>query len=346
MAWTTTRRALGASAAAGLFAGGKPFRAAVLGTGHAHAAGKINALRRAGGFELVGAVEPDPRRRPAGSDFSNLRWLREEDVLQDPSIRLVAVESTVGENLDYAERAIAAGKCVHLDKPPGADLKRLERILIESERRGLVVQMGYQWRYHPLLRAALEAARSGWLGRVYMVRATVNQALTPQQRAPLAEFRGGMMFEMGCHLIDRIVEVLGPPRSVSGFLRHDGPVADRLEDNTLAVMEFERGMAEVYVAAQQPNGNAYRTFEILGANGSFIVQPYSPYRARTDLREAAGPYPRGPHDVELPPEGSPPFTRDFEDLAAILRGERKPAYTVRHDLAVHQALLAACGYAT
>ena len=340
-----TRRALlSATTTVTALSAAKPIRAAVLGTGHAHAAGKITALQQMKGVELVGVCETDPLRRPQGAAFSGLRWMTDEELLSDSSIRLVAVESTMAENLAHAEKAVAAGKFVHLDKAPGTDSKRLERLLIEAGRKGLVVQMGYQWRYHPVLRDAVEVARKGWLGDVYMVRATINQALRPEQRAPLAAFKGGMMFELGCHLIDRIVDLLGEPKRITARCHHHSPIPDDLADNTFALFEFDTAMAEVYVAAQQPNGNAYRTFEILGTNGTFVVQPFSPYRGYTDLREAAGPYPKGKHDIALPPDTHPVFTPDFEDMAAIMRGEKRPDYSVAHDLAVQRTLLSACGY--
>lgn len=352
-----SRRGLGAAAVANLLPGaaklragekpraGEKLRAAVLGTGHAHAAGKIIALRRMDGVELVGVCEPGLLRRPQGAAFSGLRWMSEEELLSDSSIRLVAVESTMTENLAHAEKAIAAGKFVHLDKAPGTDWKRLEHLLMDARRKGLTVQMGYQWRYHPVLRAAVEAARNGWLGEIYMVRATINQALTPEQRAPLAAFKGGMMFELGCHLIDRIVDLLGEPKRVTALCRHHSPIPDDLEDNTIALLEFDKAMAEVYVAAQQPNGNDYRTFEVLGTNGTFVARPFSPYRGYTDLRTAAGPYPKGRRDISLPPDSQPVFTPDFEDLAAVMRGTKRSSYSVEHDLAVQKVLLSACGYA-
>lgn len=339
-----SRRNLGAAAAANLLLGTEKLRAAVLGTGHAHAAGKITALRRMEGVELAGVCEPDTTRRPHGSAFADLRWMSAEELLSDATIRLVAVESTMQENLAHAERAVAAGKFVHLDKAPGTDWKQLERLLFEARRKRLVVQMGYQWRYHPVLRAALEAGRNGWLGHVYMVRATINQALTPEQRAPLAAYKGGMMFELGCHLIDRIVDLLGEPKRITSACRHHSPIADDLADNTFVLLEFDKAMAEVYVAAQQPNGNAYRTFEVLGTNGTFVVQPFAPYRGYTDLRNAAGPYPKGRSEIALPPDTRPVFTPDFEDMAAIMRREKDSSYSVEHDLSVHRVLLSACGY--
>ena len=144
-------------------------------------------------------------------------------------------------------------------------------------------------------------------------------------------------------MIDRIVDLLGEPRKVTAFRRHDTAHPDALADNTLAVLEFPRAMAEVYIAAQQPHGNDYRTFEILGVNGTFTVRPFHPYRFQVDLKKEAGPYRAGTQHLSLPLDTFPQFTPDFAELAAVIRQTRKPSFSPEHDLATHRALLQACG---
>ena len=341
-----TRRefGLGAAASSVRAAPGSKIGAAIFGTGHAHAAGKAAALGKLPQFELAGFCEPRPEhcRNPAA--FQGLRRLSERELLEDPSIELVAVEARVQENLEYAEKCVAAGKHVHIDKPPGEDFRRFRRLLAAAAQRGLMVQMGYMWRYHPAMRAALRAAREGWLGHVYALRATIDKPLSARERAELAAFRGGMMFELGCHMIDRALELFGKPSKVTGVLRHDGPFGDSLADNTLAVLEFSRAMAEIYVAAHQPSGNRNRTLEVLGTNGSIAVRPFNPARLHTDLEKAAGPYAAGTASVAIPAGPLPTYGDDFLEMARVIREGGQPAYTAGHDLAVQAALLEACGF--
>ena len=320
----------------------RKIRTAVYGIGHAHALGKVKTVRGMGAFELIGIHEPDDRQPRDHGVLEGVRWLSENQILDDPSIELIVVESRVQEGLSYARRAVAAGKWVHLDKPPGTDLKALKELFADANRQGKIVQMGYQWRYHPAMQAAIKAFRQGWLGDVYMVRATINKPISRKTREELAVFRGGMMFELGCHMIDRVADVLGKPHRVSSWLRHDAPIDDTLEDNTLAVFEFDRALAEVYVAAQQPNGGSYRTFEILGTKGTATVRPFSPYRLMVDLKDAEGPYQAGFQKIELPRPPGPPFVGDFRELAKVIRKGAKPAYSAEHDLITHEALLKAC----
>jgi predicted dehydrogenase len=326
-----------------LTAGPTRIRAAVLGTGHAHALGKIRALRSLPQYELAGICRPDADEPNEGDVFQGVRWLSLDQVLGDPTIELVVVESRVQRNLQYAQHCVNAGKFVHLDKAPGEDLPALRELLVKAAARKRVVQMGYQWRYHPAMQAAIEAARKGWLGKVYALRATIDKPIPPSERTELAKFRGGMMFELGCHLIDRAVDLLGKPTRVTGILRHHSTISDGLADNTLAILEYESAVAEIYVAAFQPHGDRYRSVEILGTNGKATAEPFSPLRLTVDLKDAAGIYKAGVQTIEPPEPPGPSFAPDFIEMAKVIREGMRPSYSPEHDLAAQETLLRACG---
>jgi len=341
-----TRRAFSALAAAPVLpaAGGK-IRAAVIGTGHGHAVSKIRALRGMPEYELAGICRPDPSEPAEDAAFRDARWLTLEQVIEDASIELAAIESAdVERNLGYAEQCVQAGKFVHLDKPPGADLERLGKLLARAGERRRVVQMGYQWRYHPAMQAVVEAARNGWLGRIYRFRASIDKLVLADERRHLAKFRGGLMFSEGCHLVDRAVAVLGKPLKATGFLRHDSPIPDNLADNTLAILEYDRAVAEISLAGFHRNGNRHRFLEIVGTNGSARMQPYTfPSRLLVDLAEAAGPYKAGEQTVEVPAPPGPGYTPDFREMAAIIREGARPSHSAEHDLVTQETLLRVCG---
>ncbi|MBM3739585.1 MAG: Gfo/Idh/MocA family oxidoreductase [Acidobacteria bacterium] len=339
-----TRRALSmAAAAAAGSAKTKPIRAAVYGVGHAHAMGKVEALRTLPEFDLVGVCEPDSRVPRTHKALEGVRWLSEKEVL-DGSIEFIAVESRVQENLLYARRAIDAGKFVHIDKAPGDDLAKFRELLAEASRKKLVVQMGYQWRYQPAMQAAIEAARQGWLGRVQHFRAVIDKPMPAGSRVELAAFRGGMMFELGCHLIDRATALLGKPKSVTGRLWHHGAFNDTLADNTIGILEYEHAIAEIFVGATNPFGGEYRTIEITGTNGLMSVRPFGPYKMVSHLKDAVGPYPAGRKEHTFPPDRRPPFAPDMLEMAKVIREGAKPSYSAEHDLMTQEVLLRVCGY--
>src|SRR5262249_18445147 len=133
------------------------------------------------------------------------------------------------------------------------------------------------------------------------------------------------------------------PIKATGFLRHESPIPDGLADNTLAVFEYPRAIAEISVASFQPNGGKYRRFEIVGSNGVALVEPYAPLRLMVDRQAAAGPYKAGPQTIEPPPPPGPTYAPDFREMARIIRKGDRPSYSPQHDLIVQETLLEACG---
>ncbi len=316
----------------------------MIGTGHGHAASKLRALRSMPEYEFVGVCRADPDDPEAGDVFAAVPQLALREILEDARIEMVAIElADPARNLAYASQAVAAGKYVHLDKPPGADLNGLRRLLDEARKRGRIVQMGYQWRYHPAMEAVLEAARKGWLGRVYRFRASIDKPVGAEERRHLAKYPGGMMFSEGCHLIDRATSLLGRPEKVTGFIRHDGAPEDGLADNSLAILEYPKAIAEISMAGFDPYGGEHRLVEVLGTNGSMRAQPFAPARLRVKLKEPAGAYPAGEKWLDPPAPPGLGYTPDFAEMAAVIGRGAAPRYSAAHDLMTHEVLLTACG---
>ena len=333
----TRRGFVASSLAAGVASGETKIRIAMLGTGHAHAAGKLKTLQESPDFELVGVCEP--KTRPA---YKNVRWLSEDELFGDRSIQAVAVEGAVPENLEYGRRVIAGGKHLHIDKPPTNKMAPFRELIEEARRKKLAAQCGYIWRFHAGFDRAIEAVKQGWLGDVFMIRGVMNTDIPNEGRLALAEFKGGMMFELSCHMIDRVVALWGRPTEVRGWLKHHSAIRDTLADNTLAVMEYGGALAVLSSAARMPGHSQHRSFEITGSDGAILLAPIEPgTRMRVSMREARGPYKAGWQDVEL--ASQPRYVNDFKDLAHFIRSGQPLKYSYDHELLVQETLLRATG---
>lgn len=345
-----TRRAFSAIAAfsmTGLAADSTPVGAAMIGTGHGHANSKARALREMPEFTFVGVCRPDERDPIRGDEFQRVTWLKLEQILDDPAVEMVAVEGAdAARNLENAVRCVRAGKHVHLDKPPGASLSGLRDLLKEAAGRKLLVQVGYQWRYHPGMEAVHEAARKGWLGEVYRFRASIDKPIGADERKELARYQGGMMFSEGCHLIDQATAILGEPKKVNGFLQQRSRMGDGLVDNALVVLEYPQAIAEISMAGFDPYGGEHRYMEVLGSNGFARVTPFAPLRLQVKLQTAAGPYAAGEQILQPSNEGGYPYRPDFLEMANCIRRGAKPRFGSEHDLMTHRVLLEACGMHT
>jgi predicted dehydrogenase len=322
----------------------EPLGIAMLGTTHAHAAGKMDVLRASPSWRVIGACEPDAealaeqREHPS---FQGVAWLTQEELLAHPDVRAVAVEGDVADNVALAQAAVAAAKHVHLDKPAGADIQGAEALFAAAEQAGLIVQLGYMFRYNPAFGFIREALAEGWLGDVFFIRGRMSTSLSAERRLPMARFRGGMMFELGCHLLDQVVLLLGAPQGVQGFCRHDGPFDDNLADNTVAWFSYPNALATVEVAAIEIDPFPVRRFEAYGTEGSCIIEPLEPPSMRVSFRKPLAGHPAGWHSVDLPEYHR--YVDDLEEFAACIREGTPLPYAPEHDLAVQRALIAACG---
>jgi predicted dehydrogenase len=317
-----------------------------VGVGHAHAS-KLSVYRQSPDYEVVGIVEPDDKLREGAQSkdaFRELHWMTLEQLLDVPGLQAVLVETRVRDLLDTAETCVKAGLHVHLDKPAGESLPQYRRILETAVKQQRWVQMGYMYRYNPAVVALRAALARGWLGEVFEVHAVMSKVVGPAERAALAEYRGGIMFELGCHVIDLVVSVLGPPAKITPYPRHSSKRDDTLLDNTLAVFEYPRATATVRSSAVEIEGSERRHLVVCGTDGTFHIQPLDNPAARIALSSHRGPYRKGYQDVSFPK-----YTRyvdDAADMARVIRGEKAIDFTPAHDLAVQAAVLQACGLPT
>ncbi len=339
------REFIGSTAAALAAPAAERIRVGMIGTSHSHAAGKLKGLLDSPELEVVAVCEPTAGARAKATKnplYSRVRWAGENELISDPSIRAIAVEGDVWENLPRAKKVIAAGKHLHLEKPPGHEMTPFRALVEEARSRKLLCQVGYIWRNHAGINAALTAACEGWLGDVYMMRGTINTDQEQAGRAPLTRYKGGMMFELGCHMIDRVADLWGRPTDVRSWIRHDMNYADTLGDNTLAVFEYGRSLAIVSTSARLPGSGLHRSFELLGTEGSVVIQPVEPgIKMRVTMRRAAGPYKAGEQEIEMPPQ--PRYIGDLAEFAAAIRSGKPLRHSYDHELTVHETLLRACG---
>lgn len=330
------------------FAAQQPkIKAAQIGTKHAHASGKIGTMRKFSDlYDVVAVVEPDENRWNAVKDsgpYKGIPRVAEADVLTDKQIELVAVETEVRDLLDVAGRCIDAGKHIHLDKPAGEDLQQFKAILDRAEAGKRTIQMGYMYRYNPGFRFLFAAIQKGWLGDIFEVHTVMSKKVNDATRQQLAEYEGGTMFELGCHIIDALITAIGPPDKVTPYTRRTRP-DDPLADNQLAVFEYPRATATVRSSVVEINGGRRRQFVACGTKGTVEILPLEPPQVVLTLEQPQAEFKAGRQTVELPKlDGR--YDGDFLDLAQVLRGRKASDFPPAHDYAVQKAVLEASGVA-
>jgi predicted dehydrogenase len=253
----------------------------------------------------------------------------------------VLVETKVRELLNAAEACVAAGKHVHIDKPAGESLPQFRRLLDSASKQKLLVQMGYMYRYNPAIVLLRDFLKKGWLGDIFEVHTVMSKVVPPAQRKELAAFPGGIMFELGCHVIDLVVAILGKPKTVTAFPMRSSKQNDKLLDNMLAVFTYGNATASVKSTALEVDGGERRHLVVCGTEGTFHTQPLDNPAAKVTLSQARGDFRKGSQDQRFPK-----YTRyvdDAADMVKIIRSEKASDFSYEHDYDVQETMLKACG---
>ena len=227
-------------------------------------------------FEIVGIVEPDEAMwaeygsHPAYADVPRMT---EEELFSRKDIDAVFVEGHELRSVSDAQKCIDHGLHVHLDKPGGVDLAAFERLLTTAEEKNLTLQMGYMYRWNPAMKYAIDAVKSGKLGTVTAIDGTFSILHDENKRRWLRQFPGGMMFYIGCHVIDMILMLNGMPTAVHAYNRDSGFCNDGSMDNGFAVLDYPHGVCTARTNATEVNGYTRRQLMIAGTGGSILIQP-------------------------------------------------------------------------
>ncbi len=332
---------------------GERIKIGQIGTEHEHASGKMETFRKLSEhYEVVGVVEPDPalrKKRENDPVYRGLTWMTEEQLFNTDGLKLVAVETAVPHLVPAAARCINAGMHIHLDKPGGETIEPFKALLDEAGQRGLTVQLGYMYRNNPAIQFCFRAVREGWLGQIFEVHAVMNRQDSPAYRNWLAQFRGGAMYNFGCHLIDLIVTLLGKPDRITPYLRQTQPEV-KVFDNCLAVFEYPQATVTIRTALREVEGYKRRQLVVCGDEGTidirplekFDLRPAQPLSLRLALSQPRDSYEKGYQEVDFPPPTGR-YDDQLIELARIIRGEIDNPYPLAHELLVQQCLLSACG---
>jgi len=283
-------------------------RIAQIGRGHGHALAKWEALRANPDVEVAGLFDTAEEAHEA---------------LADRSVVAVAVESRNHLSLAIAEAAIQADKHLWLDKPAGDDWPRFQRLMHDAAERGLYVQMGYMFRYQPGFAGLAERVHAGQLGEVFGIRAHMSTSIDLAERREQSRHRGGILYDLGGHMIDQIVWLLGRPTTATSVVRnHATPELPNYADNSVAVLEFPGALATIEIAAMETRPTK-RRFEVFGTQGTAIVEPFDPG-----------------------PDGLPRqvlYERELVAFVGVVRDGKPPDRSAEHELLVQETLLHATG---
>ena len=314
---------------------------------HDHASGKARVMKESDEVDFCGVFEPDSVAREAVENvdpYRDLNWFScKEDMLNDETIDGIAIQGKVSDNLTFADEVLSHNKHVWLDKPAGDSLQAFREVLAVANEKGLLVQLGYMFRYNAGFQFLLDWVASGRLGHIFSVRARISSGMVNQSHWDRwdshGERDGGILFILACHLIDIIVALLGRPDTVTSHLRHDGDHFPWFKDNNVVVFEYSNAMAVLESTALEVASGTSRRIEVYGTQGSIIMEPLEPPQLRLCLDTNRDGYEKGWQVVPI--EKRPRYVDSLRAFVADIRGEKEPDRSLEHEFIVQETVLRA-----
>jgi predicted dehydrogenase len=191
-------------------------RIAVLGAGfmggtHARVFAQIEGVEVA----TIVATSPD-RGAPLAAELGATFTQSADDVYSDPSIDAVSICLPTPWHREPAERAIAAGKHVLLEKPIALTLDDADALVSLAGQADRVVMMAHVLRFWPEYVELAARGLSGELGAPVSAVALRRQAFPAwSQLFSRPDLTGGAVIDMLIHDIDALNWLFGAPVSVA-----------------------------------------------------------------------------------------------------------------------------------
>lgn len=256
------------------------------------------------GLSLASVVTSNPERaEQARGAHPGVEVLPDPDALFGAagSHDLVVVAAPNREHVPLGLAAVEAGLHLVVDKPLAASVADGQRLADAAEARGVVAGVFHNRRWDGEFLTLRRLLADGALGELVRLesrfdrwRPDVDQSKWREGAEP--EDAGGVLFDLGPHLIDQVLELLGPARSVYAEVRRLRPGAE-VDDDIFLALEHASGVRSHLSAtmlAAQPGAR----LRALGSRAAYVKQG-------SDVQEDAlrsGARPGDPGFGEDPPE--------------------------------------------
>lgn len=300
-------------------------------------------------FEFVGYHLPENEREkfPAQAEtFKEYPELSLEEIMNNPEIEAVFVETEELYLTKYATMAAKHNKHIHMEKPGGISLSDFETLIDAVKKSGKVFHTGYMYRYNPHINELIEKVNAGELGDIISVEAQMNCRHLPQNRQWLENFPGGMMFFLGCHLVDLILRIQGAPKNIIPLNKCSKADGVTSEDFGMAVFEYENGVSFAKTTAIEVGGFARRQLVVTGTKKTIEIKPLEvntpngQYTKTTEYDEITNWNCAG---VSKNSDIHDRYDKMVASFAAMVRGEIENPYTYDYELMLYQTLQKCCG---
>jgi myo-inositol 2-dehydrogenase/D-chiro-inositol 1-dehydrogenase len=185
-----------------------PLKIGVIGCGRAAERGHLPALGRLREVEVVALADTDRAWLDRLGDRFGVaaRYADHDELLADPGVEAVAICVPAAHHVEVALASLDAGKHFLVEKPLALSLTECDRLIEHASRSAARGMIGFNMRWHRLVRRMRRAVDAGTLGRLRLLRTVYASGSRLEPDLPdwrgRRELGGGALIEQGVHHFD------------------------------------------------------------------------------------------------------------------------------------------------
>ncbi|MES2648883.1 MAG: Gfo/Idh/MocA family oxidoreductase [Bacteroidota bacterium] len=192
------------------------------------------------------------------------------DMLADPAVDLVIVNTPNATHYEYAKKALLAGKHVIVEKPFVIDVTEGEELIELAAEKQKVLSVYHNRRNDSDFKTVKKILLNKLLGDIVEAEIHFDRYsldLSPKKHKELKEGGTGVLLDLGSHLIDEAIQLFGKPNAVFADIRtvRKVSVIDDYFELLLYYNDKRVRLHSTYIAREPSIG-----YVIHGEKGSFI----------------------------------------------------------------------------
>lgn len=243
-----------------------PVRLGVVGYGtggrHFHAP----FVQAAEGIELAGFVtRSEERRALLAHEWPGVPTFTSLTAMLAAGVDAVTITTPPATRRELVLEAVAAGVHVIADKPFAPTATGGAELAAAADDAGVLLSVFHNRRWDADVRTLAGVLASGKLGELWRVHSRFDLDDPATLEAGPA---GGMLRDLGSHVVDQMLWLLGPVRAVTAHLDHVDLPEGRTDAGFVVELRHLSGVLSV-VESSKVNRLAAREFRAYGSSGSF-----------------------------------------------------------------------------
>jgi len=228
--------------------------------------------------QVVAVADVDrARAEAAAAKYQAAAYASLEDMLDNPRVEIVALNTPPFLHAPQAVAAARAGRHIFAEKPLAMTLDEARQVLETVEQQGVRLTIDYVMRRNPFWEAAANLRRDGVLGRLLhmdLINHAAGLNLPPDHWFWDVSKSGGIWVEHGVHFFDAFAWVSGERGEIAGaqaLARNDGAI-DRVE----AIARFGEAAAHFYHGFTHSGKTEQTTVKLAFERGYVTLREWVP----------------------------------------------------------------------